>query len=160
MAVTLEQIEILKQRANLTYAEAKEILEKYNGDVLEALINLENEARLSPPPKAEKESEDWATSKKILKTVKRWIKKGNENKFVVKKEGSTVVDLPINALIITTVVMPPLTVAGVLVAFVTDHKISFVKPDGEGMKINKTFDKVSDCVKSVSNKVNETINEN
>lgn len=49
MSVTLEQIEIIRERARVTYAEAKEVLEKCNGDALEALIMLEAQAKVRPP---------------------------------------------------------------------------------------------------------------
>lgn len=41
--ITPEQIEKLKQRANVSYDEAKQALEKCNGDILDALILLENQ---------------------------------------------------------------------------------------------------------------------
>lgn len=159
MPVTLEQIEMLRARANVSYAEAKEVLEKCNGDVLEALISLETQARLKAPKTDDSESGCCKTSKSFMKTVKKLIKKGNETKFVIRKAESTVIDIPVSILVIITVIMPPLTVAAILLAMITNHKLSFVKPDGEGLKINNTLDKVSSCVTSVSNKVTEAINE-
>jgi len=162
MSVSLEQIEMLKERANISYGEAKEILEKSNGDILEALINLEKESKLKTPQK-EKEccpSGFWTTTKKLTKTGERLIKKGNEIKFVIRKAENTVVDLPLNVVLLVTVITPPVTLVGVLAAFVTNHKIRLVKPDGEDMGINRTFDKISSAVNSVSNQVTEAINKN
>ena len=47
--VTLEQVEKLRQRANISYDEARAALEKTDGDILEAIINLEKENRISAP---------------------------------------------------------------------------------------------------------------
>lgn len=43
--ITIEQVEKLQQRANVSYEEAKEALEKCDGDILEALIMLEKEGK-------------------------------------------------------------------------------------------------------------------
>lgn len=47
--VTLEQVEKLCERANVSYDEAKAALEATNGDVLEALINLERQGKAKAP---------------------------------------------------------------------------------------------------------------
>ncbi len=47
--VTLEQVEKLREKTNISYDEAKAALEKTNGDILEAIINLEKENRIPAP---------------------------------------------------------------------------------------------------------------
>lgn len=159
MSVTLEQIEILRERARVTYAEAKEVLEKCNGDILEALIMLEGQAKVRAPKTEFCESGAWKTSKGVVSTVKKIIKKGNQTKFVVSNWEATVIDMPVTLLVIITAVMPPLVIAGILVALLTKHKLSFIKPNGEGANINKTFDKISTCVSSVTDQVKEAVTE-
>ncbi len=159
MPVNLEQIDMLRERANVSYNEAKETLEKCNGDVLEALIMLEAQEKVKHQKTECCESDDGKSSHKILKTVKKLIKKGNETKFVIRKAEKTVINLPVNIVVIIAAITLPVTVGGVLLAMVTNHKIRFVKPDGEDMKINKTFDKVSSCVTSVSNQVVAAVKE-
>ncbi|ADG83520.1 DUF4342 domain-containing protein [Thermincola potens] len=160
MSVSLEQIDMLKERANISYAEAKEALEKCNNDIVEALIALEKENKVKAykVEKVESESKYWTAAKKLLKATGKLIKKGNETKFVVKKAEKTVVDLPVNAVVLTTVIAPPIAVLGVAGALVTNHKIKFIKPDGEDASINKTIDKISKAVTNVGNQVAETIN--
>ncbi|MHB9095322.1 MAG: DUF4342 domain-containing protein [Eubacteriales bacterium] len=160
MSINLEQIEMLKERAHIGYGEAKEVLEKCNYSVVDSLIYLETQSKLKTPKKEDYESGCCTTSKKIINTCQKLIKKGNETKFVIKKAENTVIDLPLNIVIVTTVIMPPLTAVGIVAALVTGHKIRFIKPDGEGMEINKTFDKISSTVTSVSNQVVEAINKN
>ena len=41
MEITLQQIHLIMQRANVSYSEAKAALEQANGDILEALLLLE-----------------------------------------------------------------------------------------------------------------------
>lgn len=46
MAITLEQVEKLREKSGLSYAQAKELLEQTGGDLLEALIQLERQGVL------------------------------------------------------------------------------------------------------------------
>lgn len=43
MSISIEQIDLLRKRANVGYKEAKEALEKCNGDIVEALSYLEEQ---------------------------------------------------------------------------------------------------------------------
>ena len=43
-----EKVEKLRQRANISYEEAKEALEKSEGDLLDAMIYLEGQGKISP----------------------------------------------------------------------------------------------------------------
>jgi len=47
--VTIEQVEKLRERAALTYDEAKTALENADGDLLQAIIDLEKEGKIKPP---------------------------------------------------------------------------------------------------------------
>lgn len=49
MKVTIEQVEKLQERANVSYEEAKDALEKCEGDILEALIMLEKDGKTAKP---------------------------------------------------------------------------------------------------------------
>lgn len=160
MPVDLEQIEMLRQRANVSYGEAKEVLEKCNGDVLEALIYLEGESKVKAAGVEAEKRHCCGTGKKILNTTGNLIKKGNEIKFIVRKAEKTVLDVPLNLVLLTTVIVAPVTIAGILLALFTNHKIEFKKPGGGDMEINKAFDKLSSAVNSVSSQVAETVNKN
>ena len=45
----LEKVEKLREKANVTFAEAKEALDKSNGDILDALIYLESQGKATVP---------------------------------------------------------------------------------------------------------------
>lgn len=47
MVVTLEQVEKLRDKTHISYEEAKTVLERHNGDILEALIELERRGKAS-----------------------------------------------------------------------------------------------------------------
>ena len=50
MEITLEQVERLKDKANVSYEDAKNALEQTDGDLLEALILLEQQGKTASLP--------------------------------------------------------------------------------------------------------------
>lgn len=145
MTIKLELIDELKRRANVSYEEARDALEKTNGDMVEALIYLEKQNKVNE----EKESGFFTIVKKI-------IKKGNKTKFIVKKGQNTILSLPVTAVVIITVIAPYLTVIGLIIALLTGHKIKFQGKNGEDMKVNETIDKVTNIVDKAKESFNET----
>lgn len=152
MSINLEQIDALRERANVSYEDAKEALEKCNYDIVEALVYLEKQNKINP----QKIKKNDCSSFK--QTIKDLIKKGNETKLVITKKENTVLNIPVNVAVIGTVIVPPLAVAGVAAALLTNHKIKFEKPDGDDMEINKVIDKVSTAVTTATSQVIESIN--
>ena len=47
--ITLEQVEQLRTKADVTYEEARQALEAANGDLLDAVILLELQGKVKPP---------------------------------------------------------------------------------------------------------------
>ncbi|HEX3032305.1 MAG TPA: DUF4342 domain-containing protein [Bacillota bacterium] len=157
MSANLDQIEILRERANISYGEAKEVLEKFNNDVVEALIFLESQQKIRGTHAGSAKGNCCSASKGVFKTGKNLLKRGNEIKFVVKKADNTVVNLPLNLALLGTLVAPPVALVGVLAAFATGHEVRFNNLEGDRMGINKTMEKISTTVSSVTDQVVEAI---
>ena len=152
MAINLETIEILRERANVSYEEARAALEKSDGNIVEALIYLEKQDRLKPPPQGSgSQTGFWAT-------VNKYLKIGNETKFVVSQDGRIVLDLSLTIVILVTLILPPLTLIGLLAAIFTGHKIRMEKPGARDMPINKTFDDISSAATKVSEQIKDAVN--
>jgi DNA-binding Lrp family transcriptional regulator len=149
MSINLEQIEALRERANVSYAEAKEALEMCNGDLVEALIYLEKSNKV----KSEKCN---VNSVGIWEMIKKLVRKGNSTRFVIKKNEREVLSMPVTVAVIAAIVATPLVVIGLVLAIVTSHRFRFESKNGEGMEINKTLDKVSEVVDSAKQKIVET----
>lgn len=47
--ITIEQVEVLREKTGVSYEEAKEAMEATNGDLLDAVIYLEQQGKLSAP---------------------------------------------------------------------------------------------------------------
>ncbi len=136
MKVTLENIEIIRDKTGVTYEEANEILSEADGDVVKAIIMIENKVNEKPLPiKAKKDL--------ILKTIEGYVRKGNITKIVITKNQNTVLNLPLNAGIVGAVIAPIAIVAGAITAVGLKCNISLITDDGKTIdvvdKVEKTF---------------------
>ena len=141
MEITLEKIELVKDRTGVGYKEAKDALEKTDGSVVDAIILIEETIDDST-----KETEK--KNVQILDTIKEAVRKGNVNKIVIKKDGDIVMNLPVNIGIIGTVLFPWAAIGGCIAALGTKCSIELVKEDGGVVnvsdKASKTFETVKD----------------
>ncbi|MGE5422994.1 MAG: DUF4342 domain-containing protein [Ignavibacteriales bacterium] len=153
MTASLELIEMIRERAHVTYEEAREALESCNDDIIETLVYLEKQGKIKSPPK------ETETKSGFFATLKRLIKASFETKFVISKKNDIVVNLPVAIVLIAAILVPPLAILGLLLALFTGCKIRFEKPGCSDMKINKTFDDISSFTTKVSEQVTEVINQ-
>lgn len=142
----LEQIDLLRSRANVGYEEAKDALDRTNGDMVEALILLEKENKI----RAQQYSGGSFLSN-TMDIVKGWIEKGNRSRFVVRKGDHDLLNLSVTVAVVGSVVAPVIPLVGLPIALVTNHKIKVIKEDGQEAGINRVFDRVGT---TVSNQVN------
>jgi len=150
MSANLELIEMLREKARVSYEEAKEALEKCNGDIVDALIYLEKQDKIKPPPKESGAAGFWAG-------LKRLVKKCHATRLVISKNNENIVDLPLTVMIVITVIAPPITIAGLLVALFTGYKIRIKGPSGDNLKINQTLDQASSAASKVSEQVTDAL---
>ncbi len=161
MEITLEKIELVKDRTGVSYKEAKEALEKTDGNVVDAIIYIEElevgeeeYTTRSTPEKAE-----------IIQKIKEVIKKGNVTKIQLKRDGNVILNIPVTAGAIGTVVFPIPAIVGSVAALAAKCTIEIVKDDGEvidlneksGGRIGKYRDLAEDAFNTVSEKAADTI---
>lgn len=84
----LEKIDILRERMGVTYREAKEVLEEAGGDLVEALIKVEENKKQGWSAKVS------GTIGEIIDEIKKYIDKGNRTRIRLKRGDQTVADLP------------------------------------------------------------------
>lgn len=151
MSISLELIEKLKEKVNISYADAKEALEKCNGDLLDALIYLEKEDKIKAEPKENKSSGFW-------NAIKKWVKRGNDTRLVISKNDETVLNISLTLFIILAIVVTPFVLIALLIALFTGHKFRLKTTCCNETKINKTFDDISFAASKVTDKVTGLIN--
>jgi len=146
MTINLEQIDELRKRANVSYEDAKNALEKSQGNLIEALVYLERENKIKP-------EENACNGSEFFKKLKSLIKKGNETKLVIRKNDKIVLNICVTLAIVITVVAPPLVIGSLILALVTNHKIRLQKKNNENSEVNNFFDKMSIAVNKVTTKI-------
>lgn len=162
MEITLEKVDQVRERTGVSYAEAKEALEAVNGDVLNAIILLEEKIKDTNVNES-KQSETIDEFKAWLKDL---INKGNITRIKITKDGKKLVDVPVNAGIaagVIAIVIPPILAFVVVAAVVTQVTIEITKADGTVEVINKYIsaavneakDKASDFADKVKEKVQD-----
>jgi len=137
--ITLEQIELVKDRTGVSYKEAKEALEMANGSVVDAIISIEEQI-----DGAEEAKE--SNVEAIVAKIKEAVRKGNVSKISVLRNGDVMLNIPVNIGIIGTVLFPWAGIAAAIAAFGTKCEVQLVKDDGEIISISEKVDKGIDTV--------------
>ncbi|MDR2087992.1 MAG: DUF4342 domain-containing protein [Clostridiales Family XIII bacterium] len=136
--ITLEKIELVKDRTGVSYKEAKEALEAAKGSVVDAIINIEETINMSGRSRLNDHG------LKLVERIKAAVKKGNVTKIIVKKDGEVILNLPVNIGILGTVIAPWAALIGVIAAFGTKCDIELLTDDGRiidiGEKAGDAFD--------------------
>ena len=125
--ITLEKIDIVRERTGVSYRQANEALERNEGNVIGTLIDLEDDS-----PKNSWTEEFSVRSGEVIDKVKEIIHEGNVTKVRVKHDGRTLVDIPVTLGTIGAVVLPQLAALGVLVAVFKRCTIEVVRKEEPG----------------------------
>lgn len=154
--ITLEKIDIIRERTGVSYAEAKEALEQCNGDVVDTLIYFE---QMTEEVEDKHMNEFFTTIEEFKDWLKETIRVGNVTRIKIKKDDRTIVDVPVNAGIaagVFAMLWPPLIAIGMLTAVVTKITVEITKNDGSVEIVNTI---IKSAVNDISNKVNEVTEE-
>lgn len=131
MEITLEKIELVKDRTGVSYKEAKEALEAADGSVVDAIIDIEE----SIDEKGKTKFGEGGSQ--LIEKIKEIIKKGNVAKIIVKKDDEIMLNLPVNIGLVGTVIAPWGMIIGLIAAFGTKCVIELVKDDGAIIDISE-----------------------
>ena len=143
MEITLEKIELVKDRTGVSYKEAKDALEAAEGSVVDAIIAIEETVDEKPAKKVNEAANE------TVDKIKEVVKKGNISKITIKKDDDVLLNLPLNAGIVGALVAPWGVIAGVIAAFGFKCVIEVVKTDGTIIDVS---DAVTDAVGTVAEK--------
>ena len=152
--ISLESVDKVIERTGVTYGEAKEALEYTDGEILDAIIYLENKNN-----KDEKVTESVDEFKSWLKEL---IRKGNVSRIIIKKDDKTIVDVPVNAGVavgVMSIIMPAILAFGVIAAVATKITIEITRTDGSVEVVNKYISKAAIEVKEKATNFAESIRE-
>ena len=158
MEITLEKIEIVKDRTGSTYAEAKAALEAAEGSVLDAIIAIEGKMN------EEHDKVDGGSLKDspIFAKMKEIVDKGNVSRILITRNEKTIVNFPVTAGVIGAVLVPWGAILGIVAALGAQCSIDFVDAEGKVIdidgKVIGAYDKARGNVLKSVDKAQETLN--
>lgn len=153
MNISLELVDEVRSRTGATYEEAKRALVEKDGDVLEAIILIEEKDRVAEEPsKLDK------LGLEFVEGLKELINKGNVTKIVLYKEDKIILNIPVTAGALGAVFFTSAIAAGIIAALATGCRLDIIKEDGDVIDIceiteetiNKMKSKIQDCKEKVN----------
>lgn len=157
MEINLEKIELVKERTGATYAESKEALERTDGNVVDAIIDIEEKMskKIAEPDEAV------LNDNPIFAKIKKIITKGNVNRIVVSKNGTTYVNFPLTASVLGLALVPWSVILGIIAALGTQCDIQFVDDQDQVIDLNgkvvSAYDKAKGSAKKGINKMHDFV---
>ncbi|GAU77988.1 DUF4342 domain-containing protein [Fusibacter sp. 3D3] len=150
MSVSLEKIDMLMERANISYKEAKEALEKFDGDMVEALIHLEDAHKTGPKNsngnrdlrqeyRHHRQQCHQRPQNDFFEDMKKFFDKMHKTSFVIGKKGKKVLDIPLTVAAIIILLTLPISLILLVLPYVFGYKIVILDPKGSKVKVEDAF---------------------
>jgi len=149
MKITLEMVDEVIGRTGVSYKVAKEALELNEGDVLKAIVYLEQHS--------ETKSSKKGNGQELIDRLKALVNEGMVSQILIEKNGKIILDLPIVAGAISAVIFTIPTVAGIIAAIATGCEIKILKKDGGMINFNDlTQDKFDEFMNMINKEKRNT----
>ena len=141
MNITLEMVDAVMNNTGCTYQEAKTALINNNGSVGAAIQAIYSQKAGAAEHAENQNAESAAQKDKVVEKVdeiteklKKLVKEGNVNRIIMKRNGETLLTLPVNVGIIGGVLgitaAPWAVIAGAIAAYGFDCTFEIQKNDG------------------------------
>ena len=177
----MEMVEKLREKANISIEEAKAVLEKNNWDMLDALIELERQGKITDGVKMSTENQNSAAYEtvsptvtgqafeeeaggstaekknrgKIKRTLKQIFRMSIDNSFVVKRNEEVLIRVPVIIPIACAVASFWITAIVLFVGLIFGLKYSFEGRELGKDTINDTMEKASDFAQNIVDEIKE-----
>ena len=156
----IEMVEKLREKANVSYEEARQALERSDWDLLDALVYLEGQGKVrregndtyttrqEPEPRREAEQDLRSAFTRFFSYVAELINKGNKVLMDATRRGKVVLTIPLTVLILLFLFMfwwvLPLMVVGLFFGFRYN-----VRGSGAAGAVNKVMDKAAETAENI-----------
>lgn len=178
----LEKVEKLREKADISYDEARRILEECGWDLLEAVVKLEAEGRLSGAASSyqtkgdpegdgprdpvqvaetydnyqkEKNKKEKGALRSLWEGIKYICRKGCENSFFAKKDGAVVIDIPVILLAILMICFFWILLIVMAIGLFFGFSYGFSGPELGRDSVNSAMDKASQMAENIKAEVKE-----
>jgi len=151
MNINLEQIDELRKRADVSYEDAKDALERFDGNMVDSLIYLEKNKRIKSCGYQNHHHGYNHGNGDFFEKVKGLWKKGNKIRFIVTIQDKTLLNLPLAVSLIIAMLTLHYSIVVLVLALIFGCRFKF-KNGTEEMKVNETLNKVHDNIDGLKKK--------
>lgn len=134
--ITLEQIDLIMARANVSYAEAKEALEQCGGDTVEALLLLEKSEKI----KSHTSSTTTSSTHESCDNIKSFLSKLNSTRFILRKGDTVYIDVSLTIAIIAFICCCYVSITAFIIALILGIKVEIKGENSVAEKLNSSID--------------------
>ncbi len=162
----LEMVEMLREKANVSYEEAKAALEQANWDLLDAMVILEKNGKVTEnggsyttrpeepaqePDRKHRYSDVGARSafKWLWECLCRLIRMGNANSFTITRRDKEVFSLPVTVFVVLLILTHWWGLIALAVGLFCGFRYSFQGPNLGKESINSAMNKAAEAAESV-----------
>ena len=164
-----EMVETLREKANVSYEEAKAALEASNWDLLDAILLLESEGKIAPetasystrteelPPMEEpKKHRGFHEGMKWLaRSFGKLLRIGNTNHLAVSRNDRELFALPVTVFVVLLLCSVWTILIAMLISLFFGVRYAFRGPDLGKESINHVMDKAGDMAENVKEEFNK-----
>ena len=148
----LEKVEKLREKADVSYEEARRALEDNNWDLLDAIVSLEKQGKTKAPDQtvystSYEDQKEYVSVKETIKEekqkkngsgikglVRRFVRVCKDNSFIVTHKEKQIIQIPVFVLVILLLVFWHTLVPVMIIALFFHIRYSFTgKDDLKGM---------------------------
>ena len=171
----LEKVEKLREKADVSFAEAKEALDNADGDVLGALIYLESQGKSTVPAgggffsgaggeaPGQSQAHSYRTNepkngesfgdmmKRFGRFCVKMLNKGNSNFLDAKKNDNLAFSCPVTALVALLLFLFWVTIPLFIISLFCGYRYSFRGADLGRDSVNRVMENASTVVEDVKN---------
>lgn len=172
--ITIEQVETLREKAHVSYDEAKAALEATNGDLLDAVILLERQGKIPPSggfysgekAPGQTEAPDKKTHRHTRETfgglmarlgraLANLVRKGNANSFEILRHDESKAEFPVTVLALLLIFAFPMTVFLLILGMFFGFRYRFNGPDLGKSTVNDPIDEVANAALELKKNISE-----
>lgn len=166
----LEKVERLRERADVSYEEAKKALEECGGDLLDAMVYLEKQGKVKKPkresfttqyeePEKIQEAADNAKNtsgigdmlNRFFEWCRKLIQKGNETMFKVERNDKNIICIPVTVFVIICLFFFWAVFFIMVIGLFFGCRYSFEGIGKVNLDVNKAMDNAADAAEKIKN---------
>jgi hypothetical protein len=171
MEITLEKIDSLRERANVSYADAKAALEANDGNMIDAIIYLESEnrtvydrakredSRRKERARYEEKKEKYRSqADDIAGSAKKLFKNLNETRVVMYNDDRVIFDVSMTITLVSTLFFFPFALGVFVIGLLTGNRFKVIRKDKKSDPLNDVLEKAAKVSQNVAETLKEKVN--